>query len=229
MPRILLIRLASNRIFVQPGLRFPLTADAALFREAVTLGREVIWLHCFGERFADPAAGRPNKPPRLSAGERPVSPKDGAIPNDPSRFPHSIEYRIDAQELHVGQGVVTRVPREVWEYDISGKQVLVQWFSNRRLDRSRPIIGDRRKPSALNSIQPDGWLAEYTTELMNILNVLGRLVKLEPRQADILERICDGVLLHVDDLYERGAFSAATKIPASRKDKRQRALLDSAG
>ena len=30
----------------QPGLRVPFTADARLFAEAATLGREVIWLHC---------------------------------------------------------------------------------------------------------------------------------------------------------------------------------------
>ena len=50
---------------VRPGLRVPLTADAALFAEAVALGREVVWLHCYGERFADAAAGRPKGPPRL--------------------------------------------------------------------------------------------------------------------------------------------------------------------
>ena len=44
---------------VRPGLRVPLTADAKLFAKAVALGREVVWLHCYGERFADPAAGRP--------------------------------------------------------------------------------------------------------------------------------------------------------------------------
>jgi hypothetical protein len=43
---------------VRPGLRVPLTADAKLFAEAVTLGSEVIWLHCYGERFTDPAAGQ---------------------------------------------------------------------------------------------------------------------------------------------------------------------------
>ncbi len=43
----------------RPGLRVPLTADAGLFREAAELGRSVIWLHCYGERFADPTAGRP--------------------------------------------------------------------------------------------------------------------------------------------------------------------------
>ena len=81
---------------VQPGLRFPMTADASLFAEAVEIGREVIWLHCFGERFADPGAGRPNRAPRMPEGERPVIPKDGAIPTDPDRFPDRIEYGASA-------------------------------------------------------------------------------------------------------------------------------------
>ena len=214
--------------FVQPGLRFPITADAALFREAVNVGREVIWLHCFGKRFVDPNAGRPNRAPRLSSSERPISPQGGAIPNDPPRFPDSIDFGADAKELNIGQGIIKNVPREVWEYEVSGKQVLVQWFSYRRFDRSRPIIGDRRQPSLLNRIQPDGWLAEYTTELMNVLNVLGRLVKLEPRQADILERICDSDLLNVDELRERGAFITTTSAHTDRADDRQGTFLNKA-
>ena len=35
-------------------------------------------------------------------------------------------------------------------------------------------------------IQPDHWLPEYTTELLNVINVLGLLVSLEPRQAALL-------------------------------------------
>ena len=50
---------------VQPGLRIPITADSKLFVEAVALGNEVVWLHCYGERFADPAANRPKQAPRL--------------------------------------------------------------------------------------------------------------------------------------------------------------------
>jgi hypothetical protein len=65
-------------------------------------------------------------------------------------------------------------------------------FSYRGRDRSRPIIGDRRPPSPLGDIQPAGWLAEYTTELLNVLNVLGLLIKLEPKQADFLKRVCAG-------------------------------------
>jgi hypothetical protein len=39
---------------------------------------------------------------------------------------------------------------------------------------------------------PTTGLAEYTTELLNVLHVLGRIVLLEPAQADLLDRICAG-------------------------------------
>ena len=213
---------------VQPGLRFPMTADASLFAEAVELGREVIWLHCFGERFSDPGAGRSAGPPRLSEDKRFVIPKDGAIPTRPDRFPDRIEYDAAARRLKVGDGFIDNVPRAVWKYEVSGKQVLVQWFSYRRRDRSRPIIGDRRPPSSLERIQPDGWLAEYTTELMNVLHVLGRLVALEPRQADLLGRIYDSPLMSADDLRASGALDTSGTVGRDRTDERQGNLLDNA-
>ena len=216
---------------VRPQLRFPITADASLFAEAAMIGREVIWLHCFGERYSDPSEGRPNGAPRLvSKAERPVVPRAGRIPTEPARFPNSISYDAAARELHIGQGFVKNVPPEVWEYEVSGKQVLMQWFSYRRLDRSKPIIGDRRTPSRLNRIQPKTWLAEYTTELLNLLHVLGRLVKLESRQADLLDRICNGPMLHVDDLRASGALVTNTNVTKSRRraDERQRDFVDDA-
>ena len=65
-----------------PGLRIPLTADTTTFAQAVALGRREVWLHTFGERFADPAAGRPAGAPRQPLGRRPQVPKGGAIPLD---------------------------------------------------------------------------------------------------------------------------------------------------
>lgn len=175
-----------------PGLRIPLTADPALFDEAVALGRRVIWLHTFGERFADAAAGREPGPPRLPAERRTRVPKEGAIPTDAEHMPDSIGYDAAHQRLLVGRGYIEPVPPAVWHYEVSGKQVLVQWFSYRKKSRERPMIGDRRPPSPLGDIQPDTWLAEYTTELLNVLNVLGLLVDLEPAQAELLRRICEG-------------------------------------
>jgi hypothetical protein len=110
--------------------------------------------------------------------------------------------------LLVGHGFIDNVPPAVWHYEVSGKQVLLHWFSYRKKNRERPIIGDRRQPSPLGDIQPDHWLPEYTTELLNVLNVLAMLVELEPKQAELLDRICGGPLISEDELKTAGAFAA---------------------
>ena len=184
---------------VQPGLRIPLTGDPDLFDEAIRIGREVIWLHTFGERFIDPAVGRPAGSPR-QAQSPPRIPAGGAIPSDPGHMPDTISYDAANRRLWIGSGHIDNVPPAVWAYEVSGKHVLTQWFSYRRRNRERPQIGDRRAPSPLGDIQPEGWPAEYTTELLNVLNVLGRLVALEPAQADLLERICAGPTLNEEAL-----------------------------
>ena len=61
-----------------------------------------------------------------------------------------------------------------------------------------------------------------------MLHVLGRIVALEPRQADLLTRICDGPLMSSDDLRARGAFDSSAKLPRKRTDQRQQVLLDDA-
>ena len=68
------------------------------------------------------------------------------------------------------------------------------------------------QPSPLGDIQPEGWLAEYTEDLINLLNVLGRLVALEPAQADLLGRICAGPLIDA-------AAVAAARPPAQPHQK----------
>ena len=94
-----------------------------------------------------------------------------------------------------------------------------QWFSYRKRNRERPIIGDRRPPSPLGNIQPDHWLAEYTTELINVLNVLGCLVDLEPAQAALLEMICSDPTITAEELRAAGAL----ELPAERKQKSSQA------
>jgi len=182
---------------IRPGLRVPLTADKDMFAKAAKLGREIIWLHTFGERFADPKADppRPAGEPRLPVGERPTIPAGGSIPNDPDGFPDTIDYDPAKRQLKIGAGRIDHVPPEVWAYEVSGKQVLRQWFSYRKKDRERPMIGDRRQPSPLGDIQPDHWLPEYTEELLNVLNVLGLLVRKETDQSKLLDEICNGPLI----------------------------------
>ena len=102
----------------------------------------------------------------------------------------------------------------------------MQWFSYRKKHRDRPIIGDRRKPSALGDIQPDQWLPEYTSELLNVINVLGMLVDLEPRQADLLERVCQGPLIFEGELTSAGAFVEKSAKPAKGKSPGNGVLFD---
>ena len=95
---------------IRPGLRVPVTADATLFDRAVALGREVIWLHTYGERFADPAAGRPAAPPRMPKGQGPTIPVGGTIPSAPNPLPDTMHHDPSMSRLHVGVGFLENFP-----------------------------------------------------------------------------------------------------------------------
>ena len=132
-------------------------------------------------------------------------------------MPDSIDYDVSKRRLLVGKGYVDKVDLAVWSYEVSGKQVLHQWFSYRKKNRERPIIGDRRPPSPLGDIQPTCWLAEYTTELINVLNVLSLLVELEPKQAELLEKICAGPTLSSGEMRAAGVFEVPAKTTRSSR------------
>ncbi len=202
----------------QPGLRVPVTADGSLFAESVQLGRRVAWLHTFGERYIEPAEGRPAGPPRLTSDKAPRVPPTGTIPSNPDAMPDTIDHDASERRLLIGSGYVDEVTSAMWSYEVSGKHVLRQWFSYRKRDRERPIIGDRRPPSALGNIQPDHWLAEYTTDLLDLLNVLGLLVEFEAAQADLLDRICDAPLITRDELDTAVAFTLPDGYPKKPTD-----------
>ena len=201
---------------IRPGLRVPITADPALFDRAVNLGREVIWLHTYGERFADQTANRPAAPPRMPKGQGPTIPAGGTIPGAPHPLPDTMHHDPATGRLHIGGGFIENVPTAVADYQVSGRPVLRQWFSYRRADRTRPVIGDRRPPSQLDKIQPDHWLPEYTDDLLNLLHVLGRLVALEPAQAALLAEICAAPLLTEAALTDAGALASAPVVKGKK-------------
>lgn len=219
---------------VRPGLRLPLTADADLFARAVAIGREVVWLHCYGERFVDAEAGRPKGPPRMAKEDAPHIPREGAIPGTPEPLPDTMDYEPETRRLIVGKGFVAGVSPAMWAYEVSGKLVLRQWFSYRKRDRTRPIIGDRRPPSPLEKIQPESWPASYTEDLLNLLHVLGRLIALEPAQAALLEEICiapriPAAALRAAGLLEGGADEEAGEADAESVDNDREAVEESTG
>jgi hypothetical protein len=181
-----------------PGVRVPLTADPALWAETARLGRTVIWLHTYGERYADPADGRPQGPPKLAKGRRPQV--IATIPDTPDAMPEKMSYDPLTATLHVGDGAIRPVSRRVWEYEVSGMKVIPRWFDYRK---KNPRV---RWSSPLSDIFSIRWPPEFTTDLLELLNVLFWCADLESMQADILGRICSGPLITVDDLHSTGVL-----------------------
>jgi hypothetical protein len=184
-----------------PGVRVPLTADPDLWSEAVRIGREVLWLHTYGERLS---AGRPSGAPKLPQGQRPKAVV--VIPDTPDGMPEKITYDPETETLHVGSGEIRPVSSEVWEYEVSGMKVVKKWFDYRRTNPSG------RRSSPLDDLNPDRWPAKFTTELLELLNVLGRCVDLEPQQAGLLDRICQGSLVSVADLEQAGVLPVPDRV-----------------
>jgi len=225
-PQISTISLAAD--LSTPGIRVPITADAALFARAAAIGRRVLWLHTYGQRFTDPADGRPQQPPRLPSATRPRVLAEHPIPSSPDRMPDGeLGYDPAAQELQVGAGRISHVTARMRDYDVSGVNVLDKWFSYRRRSREHPVIGARRT-SPLLEIQANSWPAEYTTALIDLLNVLGLLTELEPQQAALLSDILTQPLLTTEDLTQAGVLPvpASARKPARAVEGPQAGTLD---
>jgi hypothetical protein len=78
-----------------------LVADAALWAEGVSLGREIVWLHTYGARCG---TGRP----RMPGGQRPYV--RAAVPH----FPGAATYDPEEAALRLGTGIVSPVPPAAW-------------------------------------------------------------------------------------------------------------------
>jgi Type ISP C-terminal specificity domain/N-6 DNA Methylase len=197
-----------------PGVRVPLTAVPELWAEAVTVGSEIIWLHTYGREFADPAAGRPFGAPRLPDGLRPLN--TVPIPHAADEMPEEITYDAGTRTLCIGAGQVRPVREEVWEYQTSGMRVVKKWFDYRRRDPAG------RRSSPLDDLNAERWTATFTRELLELLRVLTRCIELEPSQAELLDRICQGALICTADLAQAEVLppskSTRRPVPAETQD-----------
>ena len=168
------------------GPRVPLTADKALFSEAVTIGRQVLWLQTLGERFA-----APERPP-LSGAAMVRTP----ISTETSDCPQSASWEDEA--ITIGTGTVAPVPRAIWDYQVSGMPVLQKWIARRT---ARP---PGRRFSPLDSIVADHWSPQWTTQLLHLIWSLERLTALTAEQDLLLARIMASPLLDREALVRSG-------------------------
>jgi hypothetical protein len=109
-------------------------------------------------------------------------------------MPDELAYDSDREELIVGHGRISNVSQAMRDYGVSGANVLDRWFSARRKTRRKPVIGDRNISELLIHRAPT-WLPEYTTELIDLLNVIRELIELQGDQADLLGEIVEGELV----------------------------------
>lgn len=164
-------------------LRVPLTADPALFERAIALGRELLYLHTYGERFQD-GQQWPN----------PAVKNLKAVPG--GHLPEKFGYDAARQVITVDGGEFGPVLPQVWEYEVSGLKVVQSWLGYRMKKRKG------KKSSPLDEITPREWDSHYTSELLRLLNLLTRTLDLHPRQAALLDEILAGPLLGADRLGE---------------------------
>ncbi len=164
---------------VAEPVHIPITSDILLFKRAVALGRDLLWWHTWGERFA------PARATRLPVGRtRQIHPVE--------EMPDSHSYDSDAQELSVGTGLFGPVSPEIFSFEVSGLKVLKSWLDYRMSVRSG------RKSSPLDDIRPNRWT--QTDELLRLLAILEHTVEVTPIAAELLEEIVSGPLIFAKDL-----------------------------
>lgn len=170
-----------------PGARIPITRDRELFDRAVALGRELIWLHTFGERFVPPGHAAGTVPKGRAEAVEPV-------PQTPDRYPERHRYDEETETLHVGDGTFAPVSTAVRSFSISGLDVIGSWLDYRMKD------GAGRRSSELDRIRPKTWPAEFTEELLRVIWILERTVELGPKLDAVLEEIVAGPVFLATDL-----------------------------
>ena len=165
-----------------PPPRLPIIRDGALFHRVAEHGARLLYLHTYGERF-----GRPSDDGSVPQGTARCT---KAVPFD--KYPAGYSYDPKAQVLRVGDGEFAPVKPDVWDYSVSGLQVVKSWLDRRKLNRSG------RQSSPLDEIRPERW--EFTEELLELFWVLEATVSLQAEGAALLDEVCASDLFSGDEL-----------------------------
>jgi len=170
-----------------PGPRVPVTKDRELFQQAARLGRKLIWLHTYGERFVPSDQGRGEVP--QGRARNPL-----AVPGEPENYPEDFFYNETSEMLRVGKGEFGPVSKAVWEFSVSDFHVVHSWLNYRMKD------GAGRSSSALDEIRPQQWTIGMTDELLQLLWVLEATIAMFPELEQTLEAVITGETFRADEL-----------------------------
>ena len=165
-----------------PPPHLPVTKSVGLFQRVADHGERLLYLHTYGERF-----GSPDDDGSVLQGSarctKAVSQED---------YPRAFSYDPGTRVLRVGDGEFAPVSPEVWDYSVSGLQVVKSWLDRRKLERSG------RKSSPLNALRPQRWV--FTEELLELLWVLEATLALQPQGENLLNEVCASPLFQKDEL-----------------------------
>ena len=197
-----------------PPPRVPITADAALFVEVTALGRHLLWLHTYGERFV-PVGQVPGRvPPGRARSLKGVGAAGHACPEDFEWLPDPASPHDGV--LRVGDGKLGPVSRAVWDFSVSGNHVLQSWLAFRMRNRSG------KKSSPLDDIRPAQWDVELSRELRELIWVLEATLDTQPDLNVLFRRIVSGPVLRQDQLPQP---TPAERLPPGDDDNAQAQLL----
>jgi len=169
------------------GPRLPITKDKILFKMGIKLGKELIWLHTFGDRFIPDGQIKGIIPPGKAKCEIGISSK-------PENYPTEFSYDKAKKTIYIGDGVFRPVSKEIWEFSISGFEVVKSWLGYRMKEASG------KSSSPLDNIRPESWTAELTEEFLNVLWILENTLKIYPKLSTFLENVLDSELFDEKEL-----------------------------
>jgi hypothetical protein len=164
----------------------PVTKDKALFDRGAALGRELLRWHTYGERFRE-------KGDKFKlTGSAKVTTAD---PDHASEIPREAQVRRqEAGTLRVGDGEIGNVSPEVWNFSVSGLQVVKSWLDYRMKK------GAGKKSSPLDDIRPERWTEEMTRELVDLLWVLQWTLEQYPTLDTWLDQVLESELFTADEI-----------------------------
>ncbi len=180
----------------QAGIRVPLTADPELWERAVQLGKQVVWLHTYGER-GEPLPGMkylhqiPESAdytlptPTVDMGKTMPEKKPSFSPNPVNSLSEE-ENNLVMGTVSFGKARCENAEKRVFDYTVGGNQVLGLWAKYRL---KKPVV---RRSSSLNDIVQREWPDAWSEEYERLLYTLTHLVHLEPSQEKLLDEVLAG-------------------------------------
>lgn len=161
-----------------PGPRVPLTKDSGSFADVAKLGRRLIWLHTYAERFR--GGDRGDEVPKGK------TTTIKGVSSDPAHYPAECGYDSVTREIAVGDGRFGPVAPDVWGFEVSGLNVVQSWLGYRMKKRAG------KKSSPLDDIRPERWTARMSDELLELLWVLEATLAMEPELEKALDKVVAG-------------------------------------